>query len=210
MKKVFIKPINELLQFDSNIKVCNIENVSLFRKISLNIEENIIYSIDDIPYDINKSAMVMFNVFEIDINDNKYIKYLYKILEEKIKKSTEEIINEIELKIIRLIDNIEKINDVPIECNLKIDVQKLFSSMGVAYKVPETYINKLLTVFKIYNIVNKNSLIITFGLLRMLEKDEISLLNSELCKLDLFLIDFNSINKEIVSDILVDDDWCVL
>ena len=68
MKKIFFKPFNFLIEFDKNIKKCNIESSSIYRETAINTKDLITYSSDDIPLDVEKNALVIHNPYIFNIN----------------------------------------------------------------------------------------------------------------------------------------------
>lgn len=210
MKKIFISPINYLLLFDDNIKVINVEKPSLYRLLSINILDNMTYSIDDKTEQLDKKSLIIYNPFEIDINDPKNVKNLLKKIEIEIRNLDYQLLNEIEVKILDLLEIATENLDIPIDYNMNVDIQKLLSAFNLVYKEPLTYIEKLIYYIKIHSEINKITLIITFGLLNLLETDEIGFLDKELKKLNLHLLDINYSSKNHNKDILVDEDWCVI
>ena len=210
MIKVFIRPINTLIKFDSNIKKCNIESQRLFRELVLNTNQTLVLSIKDIPLDLERKSIILYNPFELKINDQKNLKYLYKKLDETIKKQYVRNVYEIESEVFNLIELIANDFDLPLDYNENLDLQKIFSAVGLEYKEPATYIEKLVYYFKLLKEINNYTLIVTFGLLNILEKEEIQLLEKELIINELYLLDFNLSHNNISADIIIDQDWCII
>jgi len=210
MRKMYIKPVDKLYNLDSNITIINMESSKLFRMVSMDIYNNIILSVNDVPEDIEKKALILYNPFEININENKFIKMLYKKLEYKIKTTYDDKIINIESKLFSLLDSLELDSLYPLDYNMNIDVQKLLSAIGILYKNPETYIEKLIYYIRLTKDLNNISFIISFGLCNLLEDIEVKILNKELKELSISLIDINYINKFINKSILIDEDWCII
>lgn len=55
MKKIYIKPINKSYSLSTNYFQINVENNLLFRELTFNIFENIIYSINNVPEYLEKN-----------------------------------------------------------------------------------------------------------------------------------------------------------
>ena len=210
MKKIFFKQFNFLIEFDKNIKKCNIESSSIYRETAINIKDLITYSSDDIPLDVEKNAFIIHNPYIFNINDTKNLKYLYKNLEINIKKNFLNDVIKLESDVLELIEIITNDFDFPLDYNENIDLQKLFVSVGLEFKEPTTYIEKLVYYIKLIKEINKISLIISFGLLNLLEENEIDLLEKELIINEIVLIDFNLSHKNANVDIIIDQDWCII
>ena len=209
MNKLFLKPANKLITINSNLYTCNVENQRLFRMLSIDVLNNIVFSINDVPIS-DKSIYLLYNPFKIDINDPKLIKFLFKNLEKEIRQSEITIINDIEIKTIELLEKLSIICEHQLDFNLTFDLPKFFNAIGVCYKIPDSYLEKLVMFIKLIVEITKCTLIISFGLLRLLDENEIVLLKKELYNLNIYIIDINYIEKNIKSDIIIDKEWCVL
>lgn len=210
MKKVFICPINKLINLDKRIISIGIESSLLYREISTKINDSIIYSNDNKPESLDKKALIIYNPFEININDNKTIKYLYKEIENEMMSHSINELRSVEQKLLDLLDNISINLDFEVEYNLELDIQKLLSSIGVRFNNPTSYLEKLVLYITLYKKIFKIDLIISFGLYNLLDKLEINNLKIELDYLEINLIDIIYVQKNINNDIIVDDDWCTI
>lgn len=210
MKKVFICPINKLINLDKRIISIGIESSLLYREISTKINDSIIYSNNNKPESLDKKALIIYNPFEININDNKTIKYLYKEIENEMMSHSINELRSVEQKLLDLLDNISINLDFEIEYNLELDIQKLLSSIGVRFNNPTSYLEKLVLYITLYKKIFKIDLIISFGLCNLLDKLEINNLKIELDYLEINLMDIIYVQKNINNDIIVDDDWCTI
>ena len=63
-----------------------------------------------------------------------------------------------------------------------------------------------------YSIYCKTKIIISFGLLSLINDDEIKLLEKELLYNDLVLTDISYCDEELKkeNDLTIDDDWCII
>ena len=83
MIKIFIKKIDYLFELKEGINSIEIENINLFRNLYFNLFDECIISSNDV--DIAESKILKINnIFDININESKTIKYLYKDIEKKL------------------------------------------------------------------------------------------------------------------------------
>lgn len=210
MKKIFLSFVNEVLILKKPISIISIEDPTLFRKVSLSIEENIIYSVNDVVEPIEKRTLFLYNPFELNLNEARFIKALYKQIESEILNKEKQLLIQIEKALFYTLENVSEITISPIEYNSNIDIGKLLSSIGLNYKKNEDYLENLNNYIKIYNEIMKNSLIISFGLTNLLSEEEIYLLSNELLYLNIFLLDIRCDSKKTLFDVTVDKDWCIV
>lgn len=210
MKKLFLYPLNKLYNLEKIINICEVESTSLYRVLSLNPIDYIEFSVNNEPVPLEKNTLILYNHYELKINDNKNLKYLYKVIEQELRYKGSFFILSFENAIKDLIDEVSLNTIIPIEYSDNVDIQKILSSIGLSYKEPYTYIEKLISYIKIYNEINNNSLIISFGLLNMLDDQEIKILSKELSYLNIHLFDIQHIVKREYSDLIIDDDWCII
>lgn len=89
--------------------------------------------------------------------------------------------------------------DYPFEYEEKVNISKLLLAFDV--KFPEinysNYLNLICDYFKLYSIYCKTKIIISFGLLSLINDDEIKLLEKELLYNDLVLIDISYCDEEL-------------
>ena len=174
------------------------------------MDENIVYSVDDKPEKIDKKVLKIFNPFQININDTKIVKALYKKLENIVRYKLNEKLNIVEKNFLSFMDELAIDEDVMVEYEQDVDVLKLFSAFGISYKVSDNYLENLVNYIKVYNELFNNSLVISFGLLNLLSDDEILLLTKELQFLDLNLIDITYNSNHNIKDLIIDQDWCII
>lgn len=207
MKKVYVIPIDKLLVLEENISTLFIESPSLFRKISCELDENIIYSINNEAVELNKNALIIYNPFELNVNDSKFLKLLYKRIEKQLK--LQEYLEPLQEKLINTINEVSIDLEYEVEYDNSTDVSKILSSIGLKYKEPESYLERLVLYINVITEISTTNLIISFGLLSLLEKEEQLLLKKELMYKDIHLLDINFKNK-LTKDIIIDKDWCII
>lgn len=210
MKKIFFKLLDYKFDIDKEISIISIENPILYRSLSLNIYENIIYSINDTIMDLNKHSLIILNPFNITLNETKLIKYLYKDLEKELLNNEAEDLSTVETYLLNIVEKLSINTNIPIDYSEIIDINKLLSSLNIKYKDCENYLETLVYYIKLTNEIYQNTIIISFGLLFLLEKKEIELLKKELMILNINLIDIQFNSQNNLKDVIIDDDWCLL
>lgn len=210
MKKIFFKPLDYKFDVEKEISIISIENPILYRLLSLNIYDNIIYSINDIVMDLNKHGLVILNPFNITLNETKLLKYLYKDLEKELINNEIEDLSVIETYLLNIMEKLSINTSIPIEYNETIDINKLLNSLNIKYKECDNYLETLVYYIKLTNEISQNTIIISFGLLFLLENNEIELLKKELSILNINLIDIQFNSQNNLKDVIIDTDWCLL
>lgn len=113
-----------------------------------------------------------------------------------------------------MLNNLLNDVDYPFEYEEKLNISKLLLSFDV--KFPEidysNYLNLVCDYFKLYSMYCKTKIIISFGLLSLINDDEIKLLEKELLYNDLVLLDVSYCGEELrkENDLNIDDDWCII
>lgn len=210
MKKMHFKSLNYTITLDEPIKGISIEDPSIYRDIALNIYNEIIYSIDDKLFDLEKESIIIYDPLNINLNDIKLLKGLYKKLEKEIHFSFEDKLNNIEKDIFEIVEMLSNNSELSLDYSPLIDVSKLFSSVNIQYRRYETYLENLLQYFKAYYDIYSTNVVISFGLVNCLTNKEIESLKKELIYLGINVLDISSTNKSTVSSLIVDEDWCIL
>lgn len=84
MKKIFIKSLNQLIEFDLPLKKIKFNSKNNYRQLTFNINDEIVFSINNEIFDIFKFGLIIQNPFCISLNEKKLLNSLYKELEEKM------------------------------------------------------------------------------------------------------------------------------
>lgn len=213
MRKLFIKLIQKKIDIDSSIIKINIEEPLCFRGISCNFVENIVYSDNDIVLDLSKKAIVIYNPYQINVNESKLLKHLYKKLEKTILEEYPNMLSELEKILFAMLDELINKSNYPIDYQSNIDISKLLSCLNVNYDdIPlDKYVEKLIRYISINKEINNDiDLIISYGLLNLLTQKELYILEEKLCDLDITLIDISFIQKNTEPSLIVDGDWCII
>lgn len=214
MKKIFIESINKLIVFDKTIVSLKFDSPINYRNISFNVLNNLTYSEDNNIFDLNKYSLIIYNPFQIELNERKLVNAMYKTLEKTLTNDDNMLLNEIERISFTIFDNLLQNTDFSFEYDININTQSLFQAFNISFPKVEynNYLELISTYFKLYSKFNKTKIIISFGLLSLLEKEEIVALEKELDYDNLVLIDisYNGNNKINEKDLYIDEDWCII
>lgn len=212
MKQFFIKSINSLVKMDDYIDEIVMEDSLNYRNIYFNLIDEIIYSEDNNIIDIEKKGLIIRNPLELSLNEKKLLNSLYKTLISSIDDENKQIINEIEEKMMELMDFLSCNVDFSIDYNNEIDINKLFASIDLKFNEIEynNYFEMLVQFIKIYNSILSIKCIVSFGLFSILSEEEIEALKKEIKSLDLTLLDFECNNKTNVKSLIIDTDYCII
>lgn len=211
MRKAFLTSANYLIEFDDmHIKTIQFNDANSYRNFAQNVLENIIFSIDNNEVDLNKYGLIIYDPFNIDLNDKKLIGLLYKKLEKNIFEEEKIIIGNIEQECLKLFELLSLKINTPIDYNNNIDYSKLFSSFEIKILQPSNYLEKLLQYLSLITEIFHTKLIISFGLLPLLTKEEINLLDKELIQFGLSLIDIQYHKDDDRETLYIEEDWCII
>lgn len=216
MKKIFIECINQLVEFDSNIKTVKFTNTSNYRNLSLDLTNQITVSENDSIVDITKNVLIIYNLYEINLNDKKFLNALYKELEHSINDEEKIMIQKLENIGFDLFDNLQLKTSLPFEYQEEVDISKVFTAFNIAFpKIDyQNYLELITNYFKIATVYLKTKFVISFGLLNLLTNDEIEILNKELSYVNLVLLDISYFpennNEKLKNDYVISDDWCII
>lgn len=212
MKKMFIKPINSLIEFDKPIIQIIFENNVYFRNFIENIEDNVIYSENDESLELNKKVIIINNIYDIDINDKKNITFLYKNIVNQLSEKQKESFDKINNELLNVIKDINNTNDYGIDFEDSFDITKILNLYQVKFCLDEqNYLEKLAKYIEITSRVSKINTFISFSLIRILSEEEVNLLVKELSLNKINLIDFDFQNsKKEIKYYEIDEDWCII
>lgn len=212
MKKMFINPINSLIEFDKPIIQIIFENNVDFRNFIENIEDNVIYSENDESLELNKKVIIINNIYDIDINDKKNITFLYKNIVNQLSEKQKESFDKINNELLNVIKDINNTNDYGIDFEDSFDITKILNLYQVKFCLDEqNYLEKLAKYIEITSSVSKINTFISFSLIRILSEEEVNFLVKELSfnKINLIDFDFQNSKKEI-KYYEIDEDWCII
>ena len=215
MKKVHIESLNKTILFDTSIKCLKFNNQLNYKEISLNLVNEIIFSINDSTVDLEKYGLIIYNPFQISLNDKKIIIAMYKELEKNCHNENNiALIQQIESKSFELFNNLLLDFDYTFEYNEEIDLIKLFSSFNLKFPEVEysNYVELLTNYIKLNSTFNKSKIVVSFGTLSLLSKEELILFEKELAYNDIAMLDISYVGDRIIEnkDLVIDEDWCII
>ena len=211
MRKIFLRQSNYLIEFgDSNIKTIRFNDSKAYRLFSLNVINSIIFSINNEEVDLEKYGMIIFNPFQIDLNEKKFLNLVYKKLEKSIRDEERRFIADIEKSSLCLFEKLALVSDIPIDYNDTFDFNRFFSAFDVKIMEPEDYLDKIVRYIRLSCEILHTKLFVSFGLLALLDKAEIDLLNKELNQYDVSLLDVFFNEKSNIETLYIDTDWCII
>lgn len=209
-KKMFIKPINELIKIEDSIIAIRFDDPKTYREFALNIDENIIFSIDDTPVNYQTKALVITNPLELELNDKKTLTILYKKLAYRVNENIQKKIIHIEQEIFDLIETISYESSYDLEYVDSFDLVKVLQMYQVTLQEVKksNYLEFILTYIKTNSELNHYSIVISFGLTLLLTKKELKILKNELAIYQISIVDFYLNNNNPTIDYLtIDNDW---
>ncbi|MCR4661804.1 MAG: type II-A CRISPR-associated protein Csn2 [Clostridia bacterium] len=207
--RLFIKKSDYYIDIDSSITAFEIKDSIIFRELSFNLFNNVELYENDNFINLEKSSTIIYNPFQITLNEKKLLNYLYKDLISKIKDDDRKYFLNIENNFFSLMDDIIENIDYPIEYSDSTDFTKLFQSFDVKFKEGDVdnYLELLVSYLKICNILLKVKYVFSFNLLNLLSKKEQNLLMKELDIIGVILIDFSISSEKDIMLHYVEDDW---
>lgn len=214
MKKIFIKPLNKLIELNEPIIQLLFDDVIVYRSFIFSLEEYVIYSIDNDVKEFNKHILKIMNPFHLELNDKKVLNLLYKKINNTLNENQRQKIALIESEILNILE------DICLESELKMTYENNFSIINLLnifrVSICETecknYLENLVTYIKVNLEINDYSIIISNGLTKILSNQELALLKKELSLLSITIIDLelNSIESEKKgTNLMIDSDWCL-
>ncbi len=211
MIKLFIDSIGKAFEVENGIYQIIIKDPVIYRKIALDIDSEIILSVDDKTFDLMKESIIIYDPINIDINDTKIIKSLYKLIEKRLHESFNKELFRLEELLFNLSEELVLSSNFEIDYDPQIDISKLLSSLGIKYKISSHYYTNLLQYLKINIELFSKKLFIIFGLSSLLNSKEMEMLNYELILLNASVVNisYSSISHENI-ELILDEDWCIL
>jgi len=213
MIKLYFKSLNHLLELVDNITIINFDNAKLYRSLLLNIDDEIILSIDNKEFQISKYGLVINNPLDIDINNKKLVTALLKELSLHITDENKMKLNIIEKQILDILDDISYDSTFKISYNNDLNIMNIFSLYNVCFANIsfDNYVELLINYIKINYEYLKYKIVITNNLINILTIEEYELFKKELKIYDIFLLDIqcNKMNY-IINYVNVDEDFCII
>ena len=135
---------------------------------------------------------------------------MYKKLEKSIRDEERRFIADIEKSSLCLFEKLALVSDIPIDYNDTFDFNRFFSAFDVKIMEPEDYLDKIVRYIRLSCEILHTKLFVSFGLLALLDKAEIDLLNKELNQYDVSLLDVFFNEKSNIETLYIDTDWCII
>lgn len=212
-KKIYLKPLNQLISLDKPIIEIICDNPKLYRLFLYDIENQFIYSIDNQTIDYTKCLLKIYNPFDLEVNNRKTILQLYKNIQKSLNDELKNDISDIEIEIFGFLDKLLEDEELALTYTTEINFIDLLSICKVEFKNIDynNYLEKLTYYLKVNNKYNNSTIVVSSGLLNILTEEEIELLKKELQLLQMNIIDI-SINTKAkkVQKLFIDNEWCVI
>lgn len=194
---------------DAGLNLIQIESPKLFRQLYLCCDEEI-FLVEN-GKDIKRETIK--NILEIDLNEKKNITSLYKeILRHMRLNHQDEYIKSLNSLTNLIYDVQTELVNSEIEISEKIDEEKILQALNVGYKSSDDFVYDLINYLKIKSFNSNISFFLTFNLCLYLTCEEVSLLNKEIKKLMIYIIDINSmfVDNNDIKSIIIDQDYCII
>lgn len=210
--RIKISGIDEIISIKDSYTPIFVRNKTIFKSLALEPLENIILFNDNRIIELDKYVTIISDLFKIELNDNKIIKSLYKKIEINIDKYYEKekrIINELILELI----SYNQIEFGNLEFNNTLDIGKLLSNYSIKYEEvsKDNYLNYILKYIKIQAELLGIKAVITYGLINLLNADEISQIAKELDNIGVILVDIIPGETErMINSVEIDEDYCII
>ncbi|MCM1260398.1 MAG: type II-A CRISPR-associated protein Csn2 [Prevotella sp.] len=211
MKKIFIKPLNKLIELNKPIIQLTFDDVIIYRNFIFLLEEYIIYSIDDVVKDFDKHILRIMNPFHLELNDKKILNSLYKRISNTLNENQRQKISFIETEILNILEEISLDSEIKITYENNFSIINLLNifRVSICEAKCEDYLESLITYIKVNLEINNFNVIISNGITKILSNQELNLLEKELGLLSIHIIDLELVSKvEKGVDLMIDSDWC--
>lgn len=218
MRILRIKNIEqEFLIENGNIYNLNVEDpnvyVNIINACLSNDNDFLLYYDDSELKDFDKNSLFIGDVFSIDSNSKKSISSLYKNISEKVVSSDDKsALEQINLKMLELLQNIANKLDVSTTFEDDLDFNKILSLYKFSFSEDNSdiflkFVNFVKSNFEIKNF----KFIISVNVLSLFSNSQIDLLHKEFEYMGLTLININFVRKikdSNVFNITIDKDLC--
>ncbi|MBS5853123.1 MAG: type II-A CRISPR-associated protein Csn2 [Staphylococcus sp.] len=212
IKKIFIKQLNQIIIINQPYIALKFSDAECYREFCYNIGNSIIYSINNEEENCSNILFIK-DPMNIDINNKKILTALYKKIIQYIDLNLKEHISLIENEIFKLLDELIYQTNYELYYDGEIDINKILGMYQLSLKQNKdnNYLEFLVNYIKLNIELNDSSLIISFGLIKILTKNELELLKKELKLLNISLVDIiiETTNLSRISYLNVDSEWNV-
>lgn len=218
MNTLKIKGIDSIIKIEpGNIENIIIENPKLYFKIinSIIFDDNdyLVYTIRNDLKDLEKYSLLITTPFDLNPNSKKILTALYKKIdkEKHILKISEEL-EEINCKIVKILEAISLDLNQNMNFNLELELVKLLSLYDFSFEEnsEDDLLNKLIFYIKANLEIKNIDIVFCIDILKFFSCEEVTILKRELALLNVSLIDisFSSRADSIKKSIVIDEDYC--
>lgn len=212
--KIYIKQIDSIYKLKEYYNIIVVDNKTLFRDLVLNYEDELIISNSNEILQYNKKVITIHNHFDINLNETKITKELYKRIEKMIKTKYEKEYYELTSLSFNLLDLLVFDFDNEFEYDTNMDMNKLLSSFNIKFNEIESK-NYLQLLKKYLNIIVELfgiQAVITYNLSNFLLEEEIKVLNQDLINNGIYIIDivYNSFVPKECQLLEINEDFCII
>lgn len=211
----------EIIACEGEIIVLQIESVywmrefmySLWKQISGEDGDICIY--DDKVVSLAKSAELISNIFDVDINNKKIVSCIYKELTEIAKGDLIAQTNQFQSDVVAYVEEILEKSTYQVDYDLDVDISGLFKLMNIHLRNDsENILENLAEYLKLTHRVCGITYFFVFHLKELLTEAELDSMY-ELCayeKIKLIIIEShdNRICSKYEKNVVVDKDLCII
>ena len=218
IKYLKIKGIeSEIRLYAGNIHYVCIENLELYFTIVHSLidsdNDNIIYSEDYVIKPFEKNSILITDIFNIDINNKKILSALYKYIDKnKFNLGIKEKLDNINNKIINVLEDISLDMNVPMDFNDDLDINKLLSMYNFSFLDDNTIspCERLIKYIKAYLEISYISIVFLIDIMKYFNENDKNEIEKEMSYLGITIIDISLFSKTRNREnlIIIDDDLC--
>ena len=210
------------IEFPENqINVLIIENPKLFTGILRDVwnqanggDGGLLLSENGKEVVFGKTVEVVFNPFQLDINNRKMVSALYKDLSEAAKDSMLIETAELNADYLRYFDSLIENYPYPVTYDDQIEVSELFKAFKVRFDdSSDSLAEFVLNYFRMVSRVLGIRLFVFIGVKQYFSREELSFLYQSLFYEKIFLLDIESEQKDILEEektVTIDKDQCII
>ena len=210
------------IEFPENqINVLIIENPKLFTGILRDVwnqanggDGGLLLSENGKEVVFGKTVEVVFNPFQLDINNRKMVSALYKDLSEAAKDSMLIETAELNADYLRYFDSLIENYPYPVTYDDQIEIGELFKAFKVRFDdSSDSLAEFVLNYSRMVSRVLEIRLFVFIGVKQYFSREELSFLYQSLFYEKIFLLDIESEQKDILEEektVTIDKDQCII
>lgn len=220
--RLMIKDFQYEIEFlENQINVLVIEDPKLFTGILRDVwnqvnggDGRLLLSENGKEVGFGKTVEVVFNPFQLDINNRKMVSALYKDLSEAAKDSMLIETAELNADFLRYFDGLIEIYPYPVTYDDQIEVSELFKAFKVRFDdSSDSLAEFVMNYFRMVSQVLGVRLFVFVGVKQYFSREELSFLYQSLFYEKIFLLDIESEQKDILKEektVTIDKDQCII